>query len=154
EGRARPDVVEAQGDHVTLAPERVLEPGGLLLPPEPGQTHPELDEPRAVDEPRRPPNPDPAGRRALTERAGLAGEGDEWRAAGDRLGLRPIAPRVDRACRERQPPFVCHLESARLDRAAYLGIGRAGHGLAVHFAGPQQIKILRERAAARRRHDE
>src|SRR5439155_3058501 len=78
EGRARPDVVEAQGDHVTLAPERVLEPGGLLLSPEPGQTHPELDEPRAVDEPRRPPNPDPAGRRALTERAGLAGEGDEW----------------------------------------------------------------------------
>src|SRR5215467_5913239 len=120
---ARADVVEAQGDHVPLAPERVLEPGGLLLPPEPGQAHLELDEPRAIDEPWRPRDPDPAARRALTERARLTGVGDERRPAGERLGLGAIAPRVNRARGERQPTLARHLESAGLDRAADLGIG-------------------------------
>src|SRR6267142_523768 len=87
ERRPGSDVVEAQGDDVTLAPERVLQPGGLLHAPQPRQVHPKLDEPRTVDEPRRPRDPDPAPRRALSEWAWLAGVRDERRAAGDRLGL-------------------------------------------------------------------
>src|SRR6267142_6100086 len=58
-----------------LAPESVLQPGGLLRPAEPRQAHPELDEPRAIDEPGRPRDPDPAGRRALPARTRLPGVG-------------------------------------------------------------------------------
>src|SRR3989441_8960941 len=86
-GRPRPQVVEARRDQVPLAPERFLEPGGLLLAPQSRQPHPELDEPAPVDESRSPRNPDPAPRRALPERPRLARVRDERRAAGDWLGL-------------------------------------------------------------------
>src|SRR5262249_53747412 len=137
------------------APQRVLEPRRLLLPAQPPELHPELDQPRAVDEPWSPRNPDPASRRALSERAGLAGVGDVRRSAGDRLGLGSFAPREDRARGERQPPFTCDLEAARLDRATKLGIGRTGDGLAVDLAGPEQVEILCDRVRLdRRRHHE
>ncbi len=142
ERRARPDVVEAQGDHVTLAPEDVLQPGGLLRPPESRQAHPELDEPRAIDEPGGPRDPDPARRRALAERAALPGVGDERRAARKRLGSRALGAGVNRPCRERQSSLPRHLESTRLDGAAELGLGRAGNDLAVHLAGPEEVEVL------------
>src|SRR5262245_54485926 len=125
--RSRPHVVEAHRDHVALAPERVLEPRGLLLTPESREPHPELDEPAAVGQPRRPRDLDPAPRRALPEWAGLARVRDERRAPGDRLGLLALASRVDGARCERQPALVEHLEPAALHGAAHVGIGRAGH---------------------------
>ena len=141
--RASADVVEAQRDHMALAPERVLEPGRLLRPPEPGQAHPHLEEPPAVSQPRCPRDPDPARGLALTERAGLARVRDEGRAAGQRLGLGALRAGVDRARRERQSCLPRHLESALLDGAAELGVGSAGHRLAVDRAGPEQIEVLR-----------
>ena len=154
-GRPRPHVVEAQRDHVPLAPERVLEPGGLLLAPQSGQPHPELDEPAPVDEPGSPRNPDPAPRRALPERTRLARVRDERRAAGDRLGLLALPSGVDGARGERQPPFARHLKAAALHGAAQLGVGCAGDGLAVHLPGPEEVETLLERGGADRgRNDE
>ena len=145
---ARAHVVEAQRDQVTLAPEEVLQPGGLLRPPEPGETHPEVDQERAVDEPRRPRDPDPGGRRGQAERPRLAAVGDERRAARERLRLRALRAGIHGAGGQRQAALAGDLEPTFLYGPAQGRVRFSRDHLAVHRARPQEIEILLERSAA------